>query len=96
MQVLASLQLAHTTVGNSRAPQIEPGQLREPVEATQAEGSVAAFESYLRYAREASLPPQRPPVDPRISSYLDALAKDFQPLFPNTLPGPAPTGAASR
>ena len=65
-------------------------------EATQAEGSVAAFESYLRYAREAALPPQRPPVDPRISAYLDALAKDFQPLFPNTLPGPAPSGAASR
>ncbi len=65
-------------------------------EATQAEGSVEAFQQYLQRAREAAAPPPPPPPNPKVASYLDSLEKDFQPILPNTLPGPAPTGAASR
>jgi len=65
-------------------------------EATQAPGSAEVFQQYLQRAREAAAPPPPPPVDPKVSAYLDSLEKDFQPLFPNTLPGAGPDGVGSR
>lgn len=65
-------------------------------EATQDTPQIGTFERYLRHARESARPAQPPPADPRIVEYLDALEKDFRPLTPNTLPGTAPNGAASR
>jgi hypothetical protein len=65
-------------------------------EATQDVGSIGTFDRYLRHARESAAPPPAPPVDQRITEYLDSLEKDFQPLLPHTIPGRAPAGAASR
>jgi hypothetical protein len=89
-----------TAMENYRSALVQRmGQIQDYLnwyEATQAEGSAEAFQQYLARAREAAAPPPLPPVDPKVSSYLDALEKDFQPLFPNTLPGAAPTGVGSR
>jgi hypothetical protein len=65
-------------------------------EATQDVGNPGAFDRYLRQAREAAAPPPPPPADPKITEYLDALEKDFQPLFPDTIPGVSPKGAVIR
>ena len=63
-------------------------------EATQTPGRSGTFDEYLRRADPPKLTP--PPSDPRIVDYLDKLEHDFAPLLPNSLPGPAADGAASR
>jgi hypothetical protein len=53
-------------------------------EATNPQAVEGVFDDLIREI-DASLPPPLPPVDPRISKYLDSFEKEFEPVKPDGL-----------